>query len=35
VYEQLFQAHRRLYGHLGDAFEDVALAQRAAEGAAR
>jgi len=35
VYEQVFQGHRRLYGHLSAAFEDVALAQRAAEGAVR
>ena len=27
VYERVFQGHRRLYGHLGDAFADVAAAQ--------
>jgi xylulokinase len=29
VYEEVFQGHRRLYGHLGAAFEDAALARRA------
>jgi xylulokinase len=27
IYDRVFQGHRRLYGHLGDVFRDVAMAQ--------